>query len=159
AQRAPGAGIVLTGRSPADARVQAALADLERLGARALYHAADIADAAAVSKLMAVVEAAFGPLHGVIHAAGVLRGGLIARKSAADLQAVLAPKVAGAIHLDAATRMQPLDLFVLFGSVASARGNAGQADYAAANGYLADFAAARMRLVADGTRSGRTLCL
>ena len=72
---------------------------------------------------------------------------------------VLAPKVAGTVNLDAATATQDLDLFVLFGSAVGAHGNVGQCDYAAANGYLAAFAAERARLVAGGLRRGRTLCL
>ena len=50
------------------------------------------------------------------------------------------PKVAGTFHLHRATRGLELDFFVLFSSFAGALGNVGQADYAAANGFMDQFA-------------------
>ena len=56
---------------------------------------------------------------------------------------MLAPKVGGAVALEQACRGLALDCFVLFSSLAGAVGNPGQADYAAANGFLDAFAAHR----------------
>jgi acyl carrier protein len=58
----------------------------------------------------------------------------------ARMRAVLDPKLRGAIHLDAATRADPIRHFVLFSSAASLFGTPGQANYAAANGFLDAFA-------------------
>ncbi|MBN8929497.1 MAG: SDR family NAD(P)-dependent oxidoreductase [Rhodospirillales bacterium] len=80
------------------------------------------------------------PLRTVIHAAGVLRDGLIEHLTPEDFARVLAPKLAGARTLHALTRDLPLDHFLLFGSVASLIGAAGQANYAAANAALDAFA-------------------
>jgi acyl carrier protein len=49
---------------------------------------------------------------------------------------VLAPKVQGGWLLDRLTRCDPLDWFVMFSSVASVLGSAGQINYSAANAFL-----------------------
>ncbi len=81
-----------------------------------------------------------GTLNGVFHCAGALRDRTLLNKSRADLDAVLAPKVHGALALADACKGLSLDRFVLFSSLAGAVGNAGQGDYAAANGFLDAFA-------------------
>lgn len=136
ARRAPGASLVLAGASPLDPARQAALEDLRRLGAKVHYRQLDICDAAAVSALVEDCQAQYGGLHGVIHCAGIHRDSAFIRKTPAQLQAVLAPKVLGAWALHEACRGLALDCFVHFSSLAGAVGNAGQADYAAANGFL-----------------------
>jgi hypothetical protein len=61
---------------------------------------------------------------------------LLAGLTADRLRGVLAPKILGAIHLDAATRDCKLDFFVMLSSIAALVGNVGQGNYAAANAYL-----------------------
>src|SRR5947209_17051442 len=80
----------------------------------------------------------------------------IVKKSRAEFNAVLGPKVTGTYHLDEASREMGLDFFLLFSSIAGAMGNVGQADYAAANGFMDQCAAYRNRQVAAGQRQGRT---
>ena len=126
-------------------------------GVRVEHRQADVCDREAVARLVADVVAAHGRLDGVVHAAGVLRDGLVVTKTAEDVAAVLAPKVAGARHLDEATADLPLEFFVLYGSLAGVSGNVGQADYAAANAFLDRFAERRAELVSAGRRSGRTV--
>ena len=79
----------------------------------------------------------------MIHAAGVLDDGIVLRQSRDAFERVLAPKLRGAWNLHAATAERPLDFFVLFSSVAALIGNAGQANYAAANTFLDALAHAR----------------
>jgi len=76
----------------------------------------------------------------VFHLAAVLADGLAARQSLADLRAVLAPKLRGALLLDRLTAHLPLDHFVLYGSAAALLGAPGLAAYAAANAALAALA-------------------
>ncbi len=106
------------------------------MGSRAIAVQADVADAAAVARVVQEALRLHGALHGVIHCAGVHRDSAIGRKSTAQLQEVFAAKVAGAAALRQACRGLPLECFVLFSSLAGATGNPGQADYAAANGFL-----------------------
>jgi bacillaene biosynthesis, polyketide synthase / nonribosomal peptide synthetase PksN/BaeN len=159
ARRAPGATVVLTGRSAADAAARERIALIEGLGARVVQRSLDVTDASAVSRLVAQISEEFGPISGVLHAAGVLRDGLMAHKAVRDFETVLPPKVDGTLNLDAATANQPLELFVLFASTSGVFGGVGQTDYAAANGFLDAFTEHRNRLKANGSRSGRTITI
>ncbi|OMG71011.1 SDR family NAD(P)-dependent oxidoreductase [Burkholderia ubonensis] len=151
-----GCKVMLAGRSAPD--------DAQRawLSARADaldYQQVDVTDAAATQRLVAAILARHGRLDGVFHAAGVLRDGALHAKTAEDLRAVLAAKVGGLINLDEATRDTALKHFVLFSSMVAVLGNAGQADYAAANGFMDAYAHRRNRLAAQGRRHGRTVAV
>jgi acyl carrier protein len=82
----------------------------------------------------------FGPIHGVLHAAGVPGGGLIPGRTTEAMGRVLAPKAQGARVLEEVLAGAPLDFFVVCSSLASVLGGPGQADYAAANAFLDAFA-------------------
>lgn len=155
-----GAGVgslVLSGRS--SAAVEPVLADLAAKGVRAEYMPLDVADETAVRRTVAAIRARHGGLTGLLHCAGVLRDGLLRAKEPAAAAAVLAPKLRGAVNLDAATADLDLEMFLLCSSIAAAYGNVGQSDYAAANGFLDGFAAWRRGEVAAGRRRGRTLAV
>ncbi|HEX7312900.1 MAG TPA: SDR family NAD(P)-dependent oxidoreductase [Pyrinomonadaceae bacterium] len=149
--------LILTGRSSLSEERLARLDELRRLGATVEYHQTDVTDADAVAEMIAKITGRYGTLDGVIHSAGLTDDSFILRKSVADFRRVLAPKVAGTVNLDSATQDLKLDLFILFSSVSGVFGNPGQADYAAANGFLDAFAERRNRSVEAGTRHGRTL--
>ncbi|HEY0794068.1 MAG TPA: beta-ketoacyl synthase N-terminal-like domain-containing protein, partial [Chthoniobacterales bacterium] len=112
-----------------------------------------------VAGCVRLVKQRHGALHGIFHAAGITRDGLLRRKNWTDVSLVLGPKVHGAVLLDEATAEEPLDFFVLFSSVASMGGNIGQGDYAYANGFLDAFAEARENLRARGLRRGLTVSI
>ncbi|MFI5685501.1 SDR family NAD(P)-dependent oxidoreductase [Streptomyces sp. NPDC051636] len=132
------ARVILLGRSerPAD------------LDERLVHRSVDVSDADALTAQLNAVRAEFGPLNGVVHAAGVLRDGFALTKSDEDFAAVLAPKAAGLRALDAATTDDPLDFFVVFSSIAAHIGNPGQSDYAYANAYLEAYAERHRRITA-----------
>ncbi|WP_455902229.1 beta-ketoacyl reductase, partial [Serratia proteamaculans] len=98
-------------------------------------------------------------LDGIIHSAGVIADNFIVKKSVEEFKRVLCPKVAGTLNLDRATRDMPLDFLVLFSSSTSVLGNLGQADYAAANGFMDHFAAYRNDLARLRQRQGHTLAI
>ncbi|MFP2957508.1 SDR family NAD(P)-dependent oxidoreductase, partial [Myxococcus sp. 1LA] len=154
AQRCARPTVVLVGRSPAKDALLAECRAWEASGARVRYRVADVADAAKMAEVVAETRREFGALNGVIHAAGVIEDNLLARKSEAELARVLAPKVSGLVALDEATRDLSLDFFVAFSSIAGALGNAGQADYAAANAFMDAYIAHRQTLVTAGQRRG-----
>ncbi|KPC60798.1 hypothetical protein ADL29_27455, partial [Streptomyces chattanoogensis] len=156
ARRAPGAALVLCGRSPQGPAHRELVCELEELGASAVYRVLDVARRDAVTDCVRAVVAEHGRLDGVVHTAGVVRDGYLARKSAEELREVLAAKVAGFVHLDEATAALDLDCFIGFSSL-SAYGNQGQGDYAAANAFMDAYAGLRHERVARGERRGRTL--
>ncbi|MFO0580140.1 MAG: SDR family NAD(P)-dependent oxidoreductase [Polyangia bacterium] len=128
-----GAGhLILLGRSgiPAESRER-----LAQLRTKVTVAVQDVADAAALSALLAALPAD-QPLRGVVHAAGVLDDALLPQQSSARLRPVLAAKAAGAVNLDRLTAHQPLDFFVLYSSIAPIVGAAAQANYAAASAVL-----------------------
>ncbi|MDT0269588.1 SDR family NAD(P)-dependent oxidoreductase, partial [Streptomyces sp. DSM 44915] len=158
-ERAPGATVVLTGRSPRDARIEAALTRLGAGGARVDYRQLDVSDPAAVAAAVRQLTAEHGGPHGVLHCAGVLRDEYLIRKELDVLRVVLAPKVAGLVALDEATADLELDFLVCFASTTGSLGNAGQADYALANAFMDHFVAHRAERVRAGTRHGRSLAI
>ncbi|WP_319772093.1 non-ribosomal peptide synthetase [Breoghania sp.] len=138
-ENAPGATVVLASRSTAEGDVASWIAETT-----GLHHIrADVSDKASVENLVREIRETHGKLDGVIHTAGVIRDEAFARKTGEQLAAVLAPKVSGAVALDAAIGDAPLDFLAFYSSISGVVGNIGQADYAAANAFLDAFAQAR----------------
>jgi acyl transferase domain-containing protein/NAD(P)-dependent dehydrogenase (short-subunit alcohol dehydrogenase family)/aryl carrier-like protein len=92
------------------------------------------------------------PLRGVFHLAGVQTPGLLADTQWPDIQRALAAKATGAWWLHQATRdCDSLRYFVLFSSVASSLGAAGQGGYSVANAMLDALARYRRGLALPAT--------
>ncbi|MEU7982400.1 type I polyketide synthase [Micromonospora sp. NPDC049081] len=142
ATRYPTQRLLLVARRGAAApgmdELTAALGDLD---ARVEVAACDVTDRTQLARLLDAIPAAY-PLTAVVHAAGVLDDGLLTSLRPEQLDAVLRPKTA-AWHLHELTRDLDLAEFVLFSSVTATLGNAGQANYTAANGFLDGLAAHR----------------
>ncbi|MEV0416097.1 type I polyketide synthase [Streptomyces sp. NPDC050448] len=131
--------LVLAGRrGPRAEGVDALIAELAALGARATAVACDVTDRESLRTLLASLgEDGSGPaLTAVFHTAGVGQYAPLAESGPGDLAAVLAAKVTGAEHLDELLGDAELDAFVLFSSIAGVWGSGGQAAYAAANAHL-----------------------
>jgi hypothetical protein len=123
------------------------------------YELLDVTDARQVRQLIERIVSEKRQLNGIIHAAGVTCDNFILKKTREEFDRVLQPKVAGTVNLDEASRELDLDFLVLFSSAAAVMGNAGQADYAAANGFMDQFASHRNRLVEQQQRRGKTLSI
>ncbi len=113
---------------------------MQSQGVEVLAGAVDVADADQIQSIFQRIRTTMPPLTGIIHGAMVLDDGLLAGLTAERLRQVMAPKILGALHLDAATRDVPLDFFVMLSSITSLADNAGQGNYAAANAFLDGFA-------------------
>jgi acyl transferase domain-containing protein/NADPH:quinone reductase-like Zn-dependent oxidoreductase/short-subunit dehydrogenase len=127
--------LVLLGRRAPAGEAADAVADL-RSTAQVVTRQVDVADPQALAGVLADITATMPPLRGVVHAAGVLDDGILPQQTWQRFAAVLAPKVAGGWSLHLLTRAQPLDFFVLYSSVASLLGSAGQGSYVTANTFL-----------------------
>ena len=132
-------------RGPDGDGVADLVAELTDAGAHVRVAACDLADCDAVAELLASVPAEH-PLTAVVHAAGVVDDSVVKSMSAAQLDAVLRPKVDAAWHLHELTRDEDLSAFVLYSSIAGTVGSPGQANYAAANAFLDALARHRHRL-------------
>jgi len=144
--------LVLLGRStpPAEggeahwAPVRTALARLRAAGAMVRVAAVDVADRAAVERLARELKAdGVPPVRAMYHAAGVLQYAPLAEFAAETLREVLAPKVAGALHLADVFSGQ-VERVVFFSSNSAVLPSPLMAGYAAANAFL-DALAARLR--------------
>jgi acyl transferase domain-containing protein/acyl carrier protein len=142
------ARLVLVGRSPPSPRHQQALQELEASGAEVLTVAADVADEFRMREVLAEVDARFGTLDGVIHAAG------LAGEKAVSLLSSITPetcephfhaKVRGTQVLERVLRGRTLDFCLLLSSNAAVLGGLGLAAYGAANTFLDAFASSRAR--------------
>lgn len=100
------------------------------------YIQADVTDRFAMENVVDDIHKVYGPIQGVIHTAGVLGQGLIRGKRHDDVRHVISPKVAAGDVLADCVQHDPLDFFMLCGSMSSLAPIAGQIDYCGANGYL-----------------------
>ena len=120
--------------------IRQSIASLTASGAQVRYCAVDVQNTVALNSLLQDVRQSWGPIRGLIHAAGVLSDKRIADKTDAQFAHVFDTKVRGLQALLAATQSDPLRLLCVFSSVSARCGNTGQSDYAMANEVLAKVA-------------------
>lgn len=112
------------------------LLELEACGGELLLVQADVSDPIQLQRVLEQAEQHFGAINGVIHAAGIAGGGVIANKTPELADSVLAAKVRGARNLvDAFADKQP-DFILLCSSLTALVPTFGQVDYCAANCFL-----------------------
>lgn len=128
------------GETGLDAVAQSKLADLGAKGIKVSIHACDVADKNALSDTLATIRNTLGPITAIAHAAGLADGGFLAVRDMDAFEGIMAAKINGARHLDALTVNDPVQAFVMFGSLTAIVGVPGQAAYSAANAFLDGFA-------------------
>jgi len=132
---AAGARVAVVGRDKAVADAVAA-----EIGGAARGFACDIADTAAVNRLVADVEAAFGTVDILVNNAGLTRDNIIPRLKDEDWQVVVDTNLRGAFATTrAATRgmmKRRWGRIINIASVVGLIGNKGQSNYAASKAGL-----------------------
>jgi acyl transferase domain-containing protein/acyl-CoA synthetase (AMP-forming)/AMP-acid ligase II/acyl carrier protein len=104
---------------------------------------ADVANINQLTEIFQHIESTLPPLKGIIHCAGTIDDGTIAKQNWQKWQNVLAPKVQGAWNLHLLSQKYNLDRFIMFSSASSLIGSSAQANYCAANAFLDTLARAR----------------
>ena len=128
--------LLLSRRGPQAPGAAGLREELAGLGARVTVVACDVADRAALARVLAEVPADC-PLTAVVHAAGIGHPHTpVERLDPAQLDAVVRAKMTSAWHLHELTAGLALEAFVLFSSGAASWGSGGQGAYAAANAFL-----------------------
>ena len=138
-ERTPAVIEAAVARLLAAREIRSTLSAIENAGVKVSYHAVDVRDAAALSRVVGSVYDRHGRLDGIVHGAGVIEDRLLADKTSESFRRVFDTKVGAAHTLVGAVR-EPYPFLVLFTSVSGAFGNKGQVDYAAANDALAALA-------------------
>ncbi|KAI1145536.1 hypothetical protein F4825DRAFT_473895, partial [Nemania diffusa] len=118
---------------PEAARVIASIQ--KHAGTSTRVYRADASDEVAMQCIVYSLQAE-RPIHGVVHAAMVLRDGMFEQMDYASYMAAITPKVRGALSLHKALGNAELDFFVMTSSVSAVLGNTGQSNYSAANSFL-----------------------
>jgi thioesterase domain-containing protein/acyl transferase domain-containing protein len=117
--------------------------ELEAGGTEVEAFAADVTDLEKMRRGLEAVERRFGPLHGVIHAAGTMKDELLQTKTQSSVESIFGPKVYGTLVLDTLLANVALDFFLVFSSTSTVTGPIGQIDYAASNAFLNAYAESR----------------
>lgn len=152
---AQGCRILLVGRSREYSGLAALNSRAHERNNEVVYAQCDVANRAQVDALFKV----YPDINAVIHGAGTSADNLIEQKTTEEIAEVIAPKVQGLINLDEASAECNLDYFIVLSSVAGAIGNAGQFDYAAANGFMDAYMERRVELVDQRSRHGKSLSI
>ncbi|APC40563.1 type I polyketide synthase [Clostridium estertheticum] len=159
--------LVLTGRSKLPLRVEwnkeisdkhankiKLILNLEELGANVTYETVDVTKIGEMKNLIKKVNDVYGPIHGIIHAAGSWDSSTfkLIDKEIDTINKVIQPKVQGAVITDFVTRKEPLKFFVMISSVSCSQKawSAGIGDYAAANSFLPAYSYYRDSVNAPG---------
>ena len=107
-----------------------------QLGIEVHYHSCDVADGDQLVATLQRVRELSGPIHGVLHGAGIGKDARFDRKQPDKVRQCISAKVDGAWSLIEATWQDPLEAFVGFGSISGRFGANGHTDYSLANDML-----------------------
>ena len=145
-----GASVVVSGRDAA--RLEAAVKDLESLGAPAMAVAADAAKREDADRLVEATRERFGRLDVLVNNAGITRDQLLVRMKDDDWDQVLDTNLRGVFLMTRAVgkvmMRQRSGRIINISSTAGAMGNAGQVNYAAAKAGVIGFTKAAARELA-----------
>ncbi|HEY6947035.1 MAG TPA: SDR family NAD(P)-dependent oxidoreductase, partial [Candidatus Acidoferrum sp.] len=131
---------------------QDAIDAVKASGGTAHYFSVNLTDAEAVAKVIDQVRQKSGCIDVLLHAAGIERSHFLPEKEPREFDLVFDVKCDGWFNLLRAIGDMPLGATVAFSSVAGRFGNAGQADYSAANDLLCKLTS-NFRTTRPGTRA------
>ncbi|HEY3381298.1 MAG TPA: SDR family NAD(P)-dependent oxidoreductase, partial [Vicinamibacterales bacterium] len=135
------------GDGPDPALRSQTLKELRAAGLRLETYACDVADRASLVGALDRARREIGPITAVVHNAGVSDGSFLSKgeQSVSIYAELLRAKVNGALLLDELTASDPVEAFIMAGSLTALTGAQGFAAYTGANAFLDAFAAKRRR--------------
>ncbi|HVT97275.1 MAG TPA: SDR family NAD(P)-dependent oxidoreductase, partial [Acidobacteriaceae bacterium] len=116
------------------------LQDLEQAGGEVLFQAADVADRDAMRLVLEQTQQQFGPLNGVIHAAGVPGGNRLLLQPLDEARQIRRPKIDGSRVIAELLQGSRIDFLLFCSSISASVPAASQSAYAAANAFQNAFA-------------------
>jgi len=135
----------------ASAEIGGTLEAITAAGGQAHYLQVDIGDAADVQRVIDEAVNTAGAITGLVHGAGVLADGRSEALTLENFETVFGPKVNGLEAVLSCLDLSALSHVGLFSSASAVFGNTGQANYAAANGWL-NAVAERLALAMPGAQ-------
>jgi acyl transferase domain-containing protein/3-hydroxymyristoyl/3-hydroxydecanoyl-(acyl carrier protein) dehydratase len=116
------------------------------------YHSCNVASRSSLATTLDRVRQLSGPIHGVLHGAGVEAACRFDKKKRESVEATFHVKVSAAVWLAELTQQDPLDWFVGFGSTSGRFGGLGQTDYSLSSDMLCKLCST-LRLDRPGLRA------
>ncbi|HEX3446162.1 MAG TPA: SDR family NAD(P)-dependent oxidoreductase, partial [Chthoniobacterales bacterium] len=109
-------------------------------GVECAYYAVDVIDGNSMAEVLHNVQQRYGPVTSIVHGAGNIADKRIEQKVEKDFASVVDTKLKGIENVLRHVDLTKLRRMLLFSSISSVYGNAGQTDYALANEVLNKFA-------------------
>lgn len=128
--------LVLLSRSGGNPGLSEQIETLQAQGAKVTVVKADVCDTQEITAAFKQILASHPPVKGVILAAGFAEDATIPNLDWKLFKKVLLPKTVGAWNIHNLTKDIALDWFVMFSSMSSLLGFAGQTNYVCANSFL-----------------------
>jgi surfactin synthase thioesterase subunit/malonyl CoA-acyl carrier protein transacylase len=130
--------LVLLGRSPPSQEASAVIDQMVAQGVNVCTYQVDVSVAEAMDSLITEISEQLPPLAGIFHCATVYSDHWLSSLTEEHIRVALEAKCYGALllHQHTVHRRLKVKYFVLFSSMVSFIGNAGQSSYCAANTFL-----------------------
>ena len=111
-------------------------ARIKTVGGEFSYYQADCSNKEDLIRIIESIHKEAGPIHGLIHGAGITADSRLAEKTLDSFRRVVHTKARSSFQLYSLLKDDPLEFVVFLSSLSSYAGRAGQTDYAAANEAL-----------------------
>lgn len=117
-------------------RMIQAIRTMEEKGSNVILRYSDTADYEKMKTIFTELRSEYGKIRGVVHCAGVAGEGFLINKELKTFNQVISPKMLGTITIGSLLQKDEVEFMILFSSMQTLFGGAGQGDYTAGNSFL-----------------------
>ncbi len=128
--------IILAGRRGTSPEAESLREELSHRKIKVLLAKADVTEPEDVEDIFDIAEENGLKIKGIIHSAGILDDAVVLNQTADKFRNVMEPKAKAAWLLYERTRKSGLQFYIMYSSIASVLGSAGQANHSSANAFL-----------------------